>query len=180
MLHVITGGSGSGKSEYGENWLTKKTIGNEGFLYIATMMPFGEEAKERIKKHQKMREGKGFLTKEQYVDLAYVKGVEHKGVLLECMSNLVANEMYREDQRFQAEEVIKRILEGVHGLVTLAKNTVIITNEVSSDLMDYSEETREYIRVLGIINQEIARWADLVTEVVYGIPIGVKDERDEK
>ena len=53
MLHVITGGSGSGKSAYAENWLLeqrKKNLYDENNkntnpsapLYIATMIPYGK------------------------------------------------------------------------------------------------------------------------------------------
>lgn len=46
MMHVITGGSGSGKSAYAEMWLTGKPEKSEEkkaicpYLYIATMRPF--------------------------------------------------------------------------------------------------------------------------------------------
>ena len=54
MLHVITGGSGSGKSAYAENWLLEqreKNLYDENSentnpsapLYIATMIPYGKE-----------------------------------------------------------------------------------------------------------------------------------------
>lgn len=49
-----------------------------------------------------------------------------------------------------------------------------MTNEVHSDLQDYSEETKKYIGLLGKINQELGKMADQVTEVVYGIPIKIK------
>ena len=45
MLTVVTGGSGSGKSELAENIAVKFT-GKK--YYIAAMQPFGEEALKRI------------------------------------------------------------------------------------------------------------------------------------
>ena len=47
MLTVVTGGSGSGKSELAENIAVKFT-GKK--YYIAAMQPFGEEALKRIYK----------------------------------------------------------------------------------------------------------------------------------
>ena len=38
-------------------------------LYIATMIPFGEEGDRRIEKHRNMRAGKGFLTVEKYTEV---------------------------------------------------------------------------------------------------------------
>ena len=70
MLILITGGSGSGKSEYAEN-TAKELAEKEGLslYYIATMKPFGEEGRRRVERHHRLREGKGFETVECYVDL---------------------------------------------------------------------------------------------------------------
>lgn len=175
MVHVITGGSGSGKSEYAENWLTQERDKKEIFVYIATMQPFGEETLKKIERHQKMRAEKGFHTIEKYVDLHQLQGIENKCVLLECMSNLVANEMYRKDLKSNTpEEIMKRVLDGVYHIAKDAKDFAIVTNEVGAELAEYSEETRAYIRILGKINQELSRKADRVTEVVYGIPVRLK------
>ncbi|MCI8533378.1 MAG: bifunctional adenosylcobinamide kinase/adenosylcobinamide-phosphate guanylyltransferase, partial [Lachnospiraceae bacterium] len=46
MLCLITGGSGSGKSEYAERMVMR--LGKMPRLYIATMYPFDEECHERI------------------------------------------------------------------------------------------------------------------------------------
>ena len=48
---------------------------------------------------EKMRAGKGFDTLECYTGLSGVRVPEGCTVLLECMSNLVANEMFREEGR---------------------------------------------------------------------------------
>ena len=75
MMHVITGGSGSGKSAYAEMWLTGKPEKSEEkkaicpYLYIATMRPFGAETQKKIERHRQMRAGKGFQTLECYGDL---------------------------------------------------------------------------------------------------------------
>ncbi len=192
MLHLVTGGSGSGKSEYGENWLTQKNDGEtktglrEGsFLYIATMEPFGEEAKKRIQRHRKMRAFKGFYTVECYRNLKQLnisckETKNYAGVLLECMSNLVANELYLPDGTMREEEsVIKAVLMGVENLKQQTDTFVIVTNEVTADGLQYSPETKNYQQVLGRINQALAGQADLVTEVVYGIPIRLKERIDE-
>lgn len=177
MIHLITGGSGSGKSEYAENWLISQECGNQNQerIYIATMQPFGEEAKKRIKRHRKMREEKGFLTIECYSDLHQVMIAKRANVLLECMSNLVANELYTDDGELCEDRfVIEKIIKGVNHLAEQTDNLVIVTNEVTADGDNYSEETRAYQQVLGKINQELANLSDKVTEVVYGLPVEVK------
>ena len=91
MTTLITGGSKCGKSRYGEKILDNFR-GRK--IYIATMQPFGEEAHEAIARHRFQRHGKGFETLEIYRDLHKTDLPEHCGVLLECLGNLCANEMF--------------------------------------------------------------------------------------
>ena len=67
--------------------------------------------------------------------------------------------------------VLETIVEGIRYLNTQTERLAIVTNEVHSDLQDYS---KKYIGLLGKINQELGKMADQVTEVVYGIPIKIK------
>ena len=96
-------------------------------------------------------------------------------VLLECMSNLTANEIFDPSGagKARAEE---EILAGVSRLAHQARNLVLVTNEIFSDGYRYEEETMEYQRILGNINVRLAEMADCVTEVVYGIPVRIKRE----
>ena len=95
MMILVTGGSGSGKSSFAEDCIV--SFGNARRIYIATMYPFDEESKKRVKRHQAMRQGKGFDTLECYTGLVRAAIPEGSTVLLECMSNLVANEMFQEN-----------------------------------------------------------------------------------
>ena len=62
MIHLVTGGSGSGKSEYAENWLTGRNKKDATYIYIATMQPYTEETMKKIERHHRLRAGKGFRT----------------------------------------------------------------------------------------------------------------------
>ena len=95
MITVITGGSGSGKSAYAEQMVLDAEDLNR--IYIATMFPFDEESHRRIARHRAMRAEKKFTTLECYTGLKHLKIPEHSCVLLECMSNLTANEMFQEN-----------------------------------------------------------------------------------
>lgn len=186
MLHIITGGSGSGKSAWAEDEavrLSRMTAAPARKYYIATMEPFGEETMRKIERHRKLREGKGFETIECYTDPGkaakiisaemeqrYLK--QEAVVLLECMSNLVANELYRPDGA--GDDAVMSVTAGVERLCSVAAHVVIVTNEVCSECASDSEEMRKYKRILSEINCCIACMADRVTEVVYGIPVEVK------
>lgn len=180
MIHLITGGSGSGKSEYAENMLChyQKEEG-EQLIYIATMFPCGEETKRKIRRHQRMRRGKGFETIERYTNLAGIvdvlKNYESVSVLIECISNLTANELYMEEGA--KESTAEEILTGIEAVCRIARNVVIVTNEVCSEGFFCSPEMIRYKQVMGEINCCLAKRADRVTEVVYGIAVEVKKDR---
>ena len=178
MIHLITSGSGSGKSAYAEEWLMCHKGNDSKFpcLYIATMMPYGSETKKKIERHHRLRAGKGFQTLERYTDLAGLGIPENQGILLECMSNLAANEFYHEDGSMEeVGSTCERILKGVSYLVCKTPCLVIVTNEVNSDINSYSSETEQYRNLIGRLNQELGQMADRVTEVVYGIPVVIKE-----
>lgn len=167
MLIVVTGGSGSGKSAYAESLVLMQ--GEARRYYIATMYPWDEECKIKIRKHQVMRAQKQFKTIECFQDLDQVEIEPESVVLLECMSNLTSNEYYRMEGG--QDEIKKRIINGVRHLQNQTKTLIIVTNEVFSDGIDYDGETKAYIELLGAINRELAFIADQVIEVVYGIAV---------
>lgn len=185
MIHLITGGSGSGKSAYAEGEVVRFAADRQEqtggrcvpFLYVATMIPYGREAKERIRRHQDQRMDAGFLTLERYTELSGLEVPENAGILLECISNLTANEFYEKDR--DADSAFEAVITGIRSLSGRTEHLVIVTNEVHSDINGYSRETEEYRRLLGRINCELARMADKVTEVVYGIPLVYKDETED-
>lgn len=176
MLTVITGGSGSGKSEYAENFIVsekeRKYNINRELIYIATMIPFDQECEKRIQRHRNMRKEKQFSTIECFTALDQLKIERKPLVLLECMSNLVANEMYQDDGA--KEHTIDVIIQGVKHLIEVSEDIVIVTNEVFCDGAQYDLETKRYLKYLGIVNQEMGKLADHVIEVVYTIPISIK------
>lgn len=176
MFHLITGGSGSGKSAYAENCILE--FQGKSRIYIATMFPFDEESHRRIERHRKMRREKCFTTIECYTSVKNLEIPSDSDILLECMSNLTANEMYQENGA--GKKTVEEILQGIRHLKDRAKNLVVVTNEVFSDGISYDPDTMRYLSYLGKINQEMGKMADQVTEVVYGIPISLKDDKQNE
>lgn len=176
MFVMVTGGSGSGKSEFAENTVLSlyQKDTKAPFIYIATMKPFGQEAAQRIARHKAMRAEKHFETIECFTNLKEAPIAEGSVVLLDCMSNLVANEMYEEEGA--KEEVIQAVSEGIYALKNKCRDLVIVTNEVFTDGCTYDESTVTYIERLGKVNEIMAGLADRVVEVVCGIPIKLKGE----
>lgn len=185
MFAVITGGSGSGKSRFAETFLQKLCPGEK--IYLATMQFVDDEMKLRIRKHRQMRAGKQFVTIEQGMGLeklllplsenrSGVKKKRQQGLLLECMSNLIANEMYdehAEKKNGSEEEIAEYILTGIWNLRRQTEHMVIVTNELFSEPTLF-EETKRYRKIFGTVNQQLAKEADTVIEVIYGIPVTIK------
>ncbi len=167
MLTLVTGGAASGKSAYAE----KQILSTQGTprLYVATMLAQDTESRARVERHRALRKGKGFHTIECPFALDKLNIPKGATVLLECMSNLLANEcFYPEGAGKEAET---RILQGVAKICTSAQDVVIVTNDIFSDGNPYDTSTLEYIAMLARVNAALAQSADRVVEVVCGIPI---------
>ena len=167
MLTLITGGSGSGKSEFAEDLSVSYKSNN--LIYIATMFLYDNESLKKVERHKRMRDHKNFKTIECFKNLNALSISNNSTVLIDCMSNLVANEMYLEGGA--KDKTVQEVIRGIESINNQAENLVIVTNEVFSDDIVYDDDTMRYIRNLGEINKEIGKKADNVVEVVYSIPV---------
>lgn len=213
MMYLIIGGSGSGKSAYAEELLFSLPDAGKKY-YIATMQVCDEESRRRVQKHRKQREGKRFYTIEQPVHVSGAltqMDAGKKSAMLECVSNLVANEMFAKDiyaedmyaddphvedmhtddcdvketglkksKDCSAEAVADKIVDDIMKLHQPLQQLVIVSNNVFEDGVSYDEMTMEYIKTMGIVNQKLAAVSDVVTEVVVGIPVMVKERVKRK
>lgn len=162
MFTLIIGGAASGKSQYAEA-LTVRLAGPR--LYIATMQPFDDECRARIQKHRAQRADKGFDTLECYTGLqqAALQVPCGANVLLECMSNLIANELYSPEGTGA-----DAALFGIIALLPRCKNLTVVTNEVFSGGAAYAGDTLFYLKELARVNRALAKRADTAVEVVCG------------
>lgn len=186
MFLLVIGGSGSGKSAYAEECAC--AVSEKGRLYyLAAMQACDEESVRRIERHRRLRSGKGFWTIEQPVGIEkalaqmtedHTDGIEGKRratALLECVSNLTANEMFAKEGIRTCEETTERVVRGVMELGEQLENLIVVTNNVAEDGVPYDETTRAYLEALGAINENLAGMADRVVEVVSGIPVVLKE-----
>lgn len=208
MITLITGGSGSGKSAYAEGYICRASNekGCKEKYYIATMQVFDEEGQRKIDRHRRLRAGKGFITIEQPRDIQNAVSTLQsenclktgRSALLECMSNLVANEMFppadasgiqaaeaekealdeienmKAYENTQISRVSKKVLKDVGILSENVAELVVVTNNVFEDGVSYDESTMNYIKAMGIVNRGLAAMAERVVEVVAGIPVTIK------
>jgi adenosylcobinamide kinase/adenosylcobinamide-phosphate guanylyltransferase len=166
MKTLISGGAGSGKSALAEDLALRSPASQR--IYLATMEVWGEEDRQRVERHRRQRQGKGFLTEERSSSLTELTLPEDCGVLLEDLGNLCANECFGPLGFEGAEE---RILAGLEHLSAHCRDLVVVTNELFSDGIVYPPETQRYLALLGQLNRKLASRFDRVIEVAAGIPI---------
>ena len=177
-MTLIIGGSGSGKSAYAEDYMVSISEDRKKY-YIATMQIYDEEGKRKVERHRMLRGDKGFSTIEQPVDIgkaAEKMEAEDRTALLECVSNLTANEMFSGEVPGTEEVITEKIVGGIAVLNRELTHLVIVSNNVFEDGNVYDKTTMAYIRAMGRINQKLAEMADEVVEVVVGIPIVIKNK----
>lgn len=168
MTALVTGGSGSGKSETAERIVS--ALGGEKF-YIATMPILSAEDEKKAERHRKMRAGRGFATLERPL---YLNPLPPDGatVLLECLSTHTANIMFCGEGC--GEDAAERVWRSIAPLLDRRGHTVLVTAEAGGDGVRYGAETAEYLRTLAEVNRRVAEAADTVVECVCGIPIILK------
>lgn len=170
MLTLVSGGAASGKSEYAESLVMQSAAPVR--VYLATMEVWDDEGRIRIARHRALRQRKGFKTVEAPRGLDRFAFPDNSCILLECLSNLCANECFGPEG---FDGAIERIMTGILHLLDHCSDLVIVTNELFSDGITYPQETEAYLSVLGQLNRQLAAKADFVYEVVCGIPICWKE-----
>lgn len=184
-LIYVTGGARSGKSSYAENYVNNS--GRKKRIYIATAIPFDEEMKARVAKHQKDR-GENWETLEGYRNLVErLKDKELEGaiVLLDCMTNLVTNlmimdreadwdNMKNDEIRAVEDEIKKEVTELLEYLTKSSADTVVVSNELGMGIVPVSALGRYFRDIAGRMNQLTALKSDEAYLIVSGLPVKLK------
>ena len=167
-LILISGPNGSGKSRYAESLFASAPPER---YYIATMVPQTEENRRRIAKHRAQRADLGFETVECPGPLSSVSVPPEGAVLLEDVSNLLANAVFSRGET--AEDVLGDILALQSRCAFLAAVTIGGLSEEG-----YDGETREYILALNSLNGRLEALADGSAVLSGGVPVWRKGGPD--
>ena len=174
MIHLVIGGSGSGKSAFAEKCAVEGKKSFQNLFYLATMAPFGREAAARIKRHREAREGYGFTTIERQTDIGKIAekyDIDNNILLLESLSDLAANELFTENGEMNDPvNTGDRIFDDILRIGEKTDRLIIVSDDIFRDGIIYTDETDMYMQMLGRLHIRIANIADTVTEVVAGLP----------
>jgi len=170
MKIFISGGCKNGKSYYAQHLAKAQRVCPQtgSLYYIATMKPVDPEDDMRILRHRQDREGWGFTTIEQPVDIEKIlnKCDHNQSFLLDSLTALLANEMFLPDGGIY-EQTVEKITNGVRLITDKINNIVIVSDYIYSDAVLYDPVTEQYRRYLAEIDRSAAGNCDVVLEVVY-------------
>lgn len=156
MMFLVCGGAGSGKSEFAENLSLElfSSLFCKRKIYVATMLNRDKETEKKINLHRQKRNGKGFLTFEQPFSVSSLCSKINKDdvVLLECLSNLLANEMYERKTK-TASSPSDRIFKELKDIENACKALVIVTNDVFRSGFSFDDYTKELGRLDCLLGQ---------------------------
>ena len=173
MLTLVIGGARSGKSRFA------LTLGDhaERPAYIATARAEDAEMAARIARHRQARPAH-WRTVEEPLGIASVVAAaarDHDFVLLDCLTVWLSNFCW--EHRVEPERALEAA--ALREVACLAEasapsEVVLVTNEVGCGLVPESAVGRLFRDLQGWVNQEAARAADRVFQVVAGIPVAIK------
>ena len=175
MITLIIGTNNSGKSELAEKLAVQRGTGRK--YYLATMQLCDDASRARAEKHRRMRAGKGFLTIEKECRirevLSSIEDAEEALVLLECVSNLVGNELHSDPKWLRSfgsgeapeDTFTEMIVSDIKAVADRVRELILVTNEYDKDDAGYDRQTRIYVELLSRVNERLRDAADEVIDL---------------
>jgi adenosylcobinamide kinase/adenosylcobinamide-phosphate guanylyltransferase len=175
MISLVIGKTNTGKSILAEKIALE--TGDDKVYYLATMNVIDDAGRERVAKHRKQRDGKGFITIEKQTDIAGILDERGEGltstVLLECVANLVSNYIFVDDFDITkcdadkaCEDIASKVAAEIKELSEKGHNLIIVTNEYDKDGEGYDDATRFYVKTLSRTNELIKPFCDDIHDLL--------------
>jgi len=161
-LTLVLGGAASGKSAFAENICFQT---DKPRVYVATAQAFDEEMIKKISDHRRQR-GPDWLTVEAPLDLGDAlsdRSVDDI-VLLDCATLWLSNVLLAEHDLDMAMTAF------LSDISNCPAQIVIVSNEVGHGIVPDNALARQFRNAQGRLNQSLAAQADLVVNVVAGLP----------
>ena len=175
---LITGGARSGKSSYA---LERAEAISSNRLFVATCPKIDSEMSERVRRHQEERNGRGWITVENEINLDAVFKERTAGidvVLIDCITLWVNNILFAHDSEgFVVDDhfISELCSEWLETTKHFTGTVICVTNEVGLGIVPDNPLARRYRDLVGTCNQLIGRNASEVVLVSCGIPLLLKE-----
>ena len=178
MTVFISGGAKCGKSSLAQDLTVALAAGGKHY-YVATLIPSGEEDRERIRLHLADRDGMGFETVECFHNILDCLEVadENGTFLVDNITSLLQNAMFPVENGYQLDlDGARRCGRELEAFASRAQNVIFVSDYIYSDAERYSETTECYRKCLAQIDRRMAKICDVVVEVSAGHKIFHKGE----
>jgi len=173
MVSLIIGGARSGKSRFAQSLCAS----SPRVCFIATARDEDIEMTARIAEHRRTR-NQCWTTIEVPLHIGDAVEQHCHGfdcLLLDCLTIWLSNFCWehRSKSEHEIETAALREIARVAGVTTQA-HVVVVTNEIGCGLVPDTPLGRFFRVLQGRMNQEAARFAGGVFQVIAGIPIAIK------
>jgi adenosylcobinamide kinase/adenosylcobinamide-phosphate guanylyltransferase len=167
----ILGGCRSGKSRHALK--LAEDIPCRKKVFIATCLPFDEEMKKRIERHQRERK-RTWTTIEVPVLLpeAIDKNSQKSDVILiDCLTLWISNLLLENDNQEKLAGHVDRLIKSLENALC---PIIMVSNEVGAGIVPDNALARRFRDLAGHANQKIAACSNAVIWMVAGIPVKIK------
>lgn len=167
----VVGGCRSGKSSHAQQ--LAETAASTRRVYIATCIPCDDEMKDRVIRHQNVRD-RSWRTVEAPIELPGAVSEASKTddvVLVDCLTLWTTNLLLSPETSPRIDRYVEDLVDA---LDRAACPVILVSNEVGSGIVPENRLARQFRDVMGIINQRIAACTDEVIWTVAGIPVTIK------
>lgn len=172
-LHLILGGSRSGKSRRAEEVASAKGV---PVTYVATYATaqFDPEMEQRVARHRQQRPAH-WTTIENRFDLKVLFQEQRNSlILVDCLTLWLS---YRQMTESREEVILAELEEAVRFLLPASPGLIVVSNELGLGLVPSSPEGRSFRDLAGHANQLMARFASRVEFMVAGLPMLLKGDK---
>lgn len=169
-LSLVLGGANSGKSAFAESLFRGRV---NPLTYLATAQAHDSEMADKIAEHR-ARRGKQWLTIEEPFALAerLISLPASDAVLVDCLTMWLSNHLL-------ADNDLDAVCNGLVVALEQSKaRIVLVSNEVGLGIVPDNALARRFRSAQGRLNQQVAAKADLVVQVIAGLPLVLKGHHD--
>jgi adenosylcobinamide kinase / adenosylcobinamide-phosphate guanylyltransferase len=184
---LILGGQKSGKSRRAEQlasaWLEQSP--RHRAVLIATAHAGDDEMRERIARHRQDRAARvpDMLTIEEPLALADAI-TQHASpqtlVLIDCLTLWLTNALFPsaslESNRPLAQDLPAQAATFLIAIENSPGPVVVVSNEIGLGVIPMGQQTREFVDILGRLNQDVAQVCERVTFMAAGLPLTLKGQ----
>lgn len=164
----VLGGAASGKSAWAEELV--ESFGKP-MTYIATGQVFDAEVAAKVEIHKNRRDDRWHTVEAPFEIADALAAVGSDGVvLIDCATMWLTNHLLAENDLEAAEKALMQALD------SCAAHWVIVSNEVGQGIVPQNALARRFREAQGRLNILLARRAEMVVQVVAGLPQVLKGQ----